>query len=368
MKKRAMGLIVGVMALGTVVGTSQAVDLYSSGTKPWNTTSNNWGSAPGVYSGTTWNNATPDSAIFEGTAGTVTLGEAITVSNIVFNTANYIVSSNTLNFAAGGAITQSAQQKKLTITSSITGGPSVGIADASHSPAYTEVAFLPTRANQTLGVCTVPYDDGDYGDKGRLRLGGTTTGNSVSRIEYQGGANKYGHMIKEGSGTWTVGDVTIGIVYLNAGTFVVNGTLDTHYQNLNFSGGTLAGTGTINDPVSVPASGVLAPGDPTGTLTVTNNNCTINGTLTIHVDSRRSPVCSLLAVDAGKTLDITGATLDVTVGESPGGALVIARYGTLTGTFGTVNLPEGWAINYEYDLGTAIAVIASPPGTVLLVR
>ena len=51
----------------------------------WNTTSNNWG-------GSFWNNATPDSPLFGATgAGTVTLGEAITVGDITFSAAGYTI-------------------------------------------------------------------------------------------------------------------------------------------------------------------------------------------------------------------------------------------------------------------------------------
>ncbi|MDA1202437.1 MAG: autotransporter-associated beta strand repeat-containing protein [Planctomycetota bacterium] len=62
-----------------------AADLYWSGTGTWDTTAQNWGSSPGgPYTGSTWSNATPDSATFEGTGGTVTLAESITAGTLAF--------------------------------------------------------------------------------------------------------------------------------------------------------------------------------------------------------------------------------------------------------------------------------------------
>ena len=73
----------------------------------------------------------------------------------------------------------------------------------------------------------------------------------------------------------------------DAGVLDVQGAFNPSNITFNFNGGTLAGTGTINDPVTVPAGGILAPGDPTGTLTVTNNNCTVNGALASDADTPR---------------------------------------------------------------------------------
>ena len=55
------------MVLGLLLsaGTAQAADLYSSGSKTWDTTTANWGVSGGPYNTATWNNATPDNAFFE---------------------------------------------------------------------------------------------------------------------------------------------------------------------------------------------------------------------------------------------------------------------------------------------------------------
>ena len=222
-------------ALGWIAGpasVARAADLYTSGTKTWDTTTNNWGTITGgPYNTATWNNATPDNAFFEGTAGTVTLGESISVNNIRFNTAvAYTIAGSTLNFASGGKITNAAQAAQ-TFTSGITGSPSVDIMD--HTTA--QMTFAPTSASQALGTCTVPYEAGSW-DKTIMTLGGTTTGNSVSNIQYAA-SNQWGSVNKTGSGTWSVGNVNIGTLNITAGNWIETGTIRTYDGGLLLSGG-----------------------------------------------------------------------------------------------------------------------------------
>lgn len=70
------------------------------GNGTWDTTTTSW------YSGgsaVTWNNGTNDTASFGGTAGTVTLGEAITAGGLDFTTDLYTVTGGTLTLSGGGA-------------------------------------------------------------------------------------------------------------------------------------------------------------------------------------------------------------------------------------------------------------------------
>src|SRR5262249_30271140 len=65
----------------------------------WNTTAANW------FNGTTdvvWNNANNDTAIFAGSAGTVTLGTGITAREIGFTTGGYTLQNNVLTLSGGG--------------------------------------------------------------------------------------------------------------------------------------------------------------------------------------------------------------------------------------------------------------------------
>ena len=70
-------------------------------------------------------------------------------------------------------------------------------------------------------------------------------------------------------------------------------------------------------------------------------------------------------------VQLRGGTLDLDIVDSPGGEIVIATYGTLTGTFGTTNnLPADCSIDYDFNSEKKIVLIAPRkyPGTVLIVR
>jgi autotransporter-associated beta strand protein len=275
--------ILVALALTALTATAQT-NRFWSGTGVWDTTSMNWGIATGGPYNTAW--ASGDNATFEGTLGTVTLGSTpISVNKITFTTAyttagrGYTISGGTLNFVAGGSINQAVRATSPTaiidhtITSAITGSPLVNIVDGS---SYYGLTFAPTSGTVTLGICTVPTDgSGTPGDKAGLTLDGTTTGNSVSKVQFAKTPNNnpYGKLWKKGTGTWTVGSVDIGSVELSGGTLVVNGAMTTNYQGLVFTGGTLQGTGPIalksGYSVTVPANGSLSPGTANGTLAIT---------------------------------------------------------------------------------------------------
>ena len=230
----SFALASAMAALTLSAGTAQAADLYSSGAKTWDTSTANWGTVPaGPYDTATWNNATPDSAFFVGSVGTVTLGEPISVSNLTFNVNadGYTIAGNTLNFVAGGAITQAYANRAHTITAAITGSPNVGVINGT---SYEGLTFAPTSGTVTLGTLSIPYA-GPSGDKAGVHLAGTTTGNSAASVSKPGG--NYGTLYKDGSGTWTVGNVDVGTIRINGGTLVANGYLRYYYAGLFVNSG-----------------------------------------------------------------------------------------------------------------------------------
>jgi len=92
----------------------------------------------------------------------------------------------------------------------------------------------------------------------------------VKAVRFEGG-NRYADLRKEGTGTWTLGNVSVGTLRIASGTLVINGTVNLPYGGLRFNGGTLVGNATIDVPVKVPATGNLSPGGPVGTLSVRGN-------------------------------------------------------------------------------------------------
>src|SRR5690606_5677456 len=83
-------------ANGTAVG--------SGGSGTWNLSNLTWSPNNDGVSGPfelPWNNTLLDNAVFGGTAGTVNLGAPITVHDLFFNSANYVLTGGTLTL--GGA-------------------------------------------------------------------------------------------------------------------------------------------------------------------------------------------------------------------------------------------------------------------------
>ena len=169
---------------------------------------------------------------------------------------------------------------------------------------------MPTYPNGglTLGANVTNYvSDGDAGftNSGTMTIGGQNTsgtntyanpiilgwtpnrGKSVTLVAATGGqvdfTGRHPQQRHRHHGGRDVGDAThAGIVKLAGantyagdtkivnGALVVSGSLATGTVTVQ-SGGSLGGTGTINGPVVVQSGGLLSPGDPLGTLTVTSS-------------------------------------------------------------------------------------------------
>jgi fibronectin-binding autotransporter adhesin len=106
--------VLGWLALS--VASAQAASLYwdgphsggvgdgasDGGSSTWDTTTLNWDQGSSLDR-VAWSNANNDTAIFAGTAGTVSVGTGITIGGLQFDTASYIVQSNILTWGASEA-------------------------------------------------------------------------------------------------------------------------------------------------------------------------------------------------------------------------------------------------------------------------
>lgn len=86
-------------------GTSTTADA-DGGNGTWNTSNTNWDTLLRAGADTVWVNANLYTAVFGGTAGTATLGEAITTGGLRFNTNNYTVAAgaNGLSFSGNSTV------------------------------------------------------------------------------------------------------------------------------------------------------------------------------------------------------------------------------------------------------------------------
>lgn len=173
----------------------------------WNTATNSW-SADGGANNTSWSNVTPDDAIFgggaSGTAGIVTLGEAITAGTLTFNP------------AFGGLYTVDTSTFALTINTGIT-------------------------ANETATI--------QGGAGGSLVLGGNNAwsvalGKTLAvDLTVDDGAGSFS-LNKQGAGTLVLAGANSfdGGVTLSAGTLAINNASALGTGTLTIAGGTIANT------------------------------------------------------------------------------------------------------------------------------
>ncbi len=122
----------------------------SGGSGPWNTTSALWTADAGA-SFTTWSNANPDSAVFGGTAGTVTLAEAITAGSLTFNTSSYVIDLNGSNLTQTLQGNLGAGISTATITN-LLAGPTPTYTHIAGAAAPTSMPLLAGNLNVTLST------------------------------------------------------------------------------------------------------------------------------------------------------------------------------------------------------------------------
>lgn len=147
---------------------------------------------------------------------------------------------------------------------------------------------------------------------------------------------------------------TGNLVKTGAGTLFLNGNVNLK-GSVHVSSGTIGGTGTIVCPLSVEGTSNLNPGGAApGTLTASSTTFSSTSSLTVDLAATADQLVS-------GPLTLNGAAL-VLNGTADQPVYVIARYTSLTGQFaGGANppgLPSGYSINYAYDGGTSIALVA----------
>ena len=293
-----------VVLFAVFAGTLNAADLYWSGTDTWDTTTQNWGTTSGgSYDAATWNNATPDSAIFEGTAGTVTLGEAITAGGLTFDTAGYTITGNTLTL--GNASTPIAVNQDATISSVIAGDNTLVKSGArrltlSGNNTYTggttiTLGHVMVRSDTAFGTGTVTLEHSDSSSTFiRVNLFDVTLDNDFV-LNSNAATGDWG-VINAGSGnalSTINGDITIQNDPLDGG----------HFSSVD---GTLRLMGAINvenDIAPVFRSGIVEVGGG-GNYTALNHQ---EGTLRLLADNALSTTAALDAALSGNTtLDLNG--------------------------------------------------------------
>ncbi len=263
---------------GSLEWSPNGVTPGGGGTGTWKTSTALW------FNGITfqnWSNAALDDAVFGGTAGTVTLGAAITAHDLIFNVTGYTVTGNTLTL--GG----------VTPTISVVSGGSATIDSAVAGTAgLTETGggtLILTRNDNYTGGTTISAGTLQLGDGGtRGSIQGDVLNDGVLAIDrsntlnYDGVVSGSGALTKTGAGRLTLsGDSTYtGGTTINAGTLrlgdngttgsivgnvVDNATLEFNRNDDLTFGGIVSGTGALTKNRS-------------NTLTLTGDNTYTGGT------------------------------------------------------------------------------------------
>ena len=272
-------------------------------------------------------------------------------SGRTLNVSGTLIDRNTTLTGAGGFIKTGAGTMTLSATNTYTGGTTLN------------AGILKLNAPESAGI------SGPLGKSGTITFGGgalqysaanqfdysgsfSTAANQLINIDTAGQnvtfvsalTNSGGTLTKLGAGTLTL----TGANTYSGGTFINNGTLAVNNLNgsgtgvgnvIVQSGGALAGKGSLGGSVTVTAGGKLMPGNPLGTLTV-SNDLSLASVSTAYFQAQHSPLTNSSVKVIGTLTQ--GGTLTVTNG---GGTFVVGDSFKLfsatgfTGAFSSFNLP-----------------------------
>ena len=352
----------------------------TGGSGTWTNGGGNWNTGAG---NTTWSNGTPDSAIFGGTAGTVTLGGAVTVGNMTFNSgytiaggANTLTLSNstiTTNAAVSistlagstGLIKAGTETLTLTGSNTFTGALTINegtvrLLSTSFNALFNATWQTPSPVSIASGaVLTADQTVNNHHHIGTLTLnGGTLTsvngpagpandggwGNFALRTVTVGGSSMStisSSTIYIVSGSFDVGDVVAGTDLL------VSSSMATapHQGALVKTGNgtmTLTGSGGTTTAATTISGGTLQIGNggTTGSLSTSSaitNNATLSfnrsNTVTQGTDFASAISGSGSVIQAGSgTLVLNGTNTYSGTTTVSGGTLQVATGGSLTAT------------------------------------
>jgi fibronectin-binding autotransporter adhesin len=293
-------------------GTVGAGDsLITGGLGAWDTTNGNWTTDAGANN-LAWVNANNDTAIFGNTAGTVTLGTGITVGGLTFDTAEYIVTGDTLTFGAAGNITTNANA---TISSILAGNAAI-------NKTGTGTLTLGT-ANTYSGAISITT--------GSISL---THGNAVQNSDVSVASGTSLRFSTGGTTTYNTGSLSI------AGTGL--SSLPTNSAGALWFGAGGTHTSTLNAAISLTAAATISSYGIGMTQTLSN---AIGGTGPLTINSTggaatHTAVWNLNAASnySGNTIIRNGSGLkDITVKLGIANALPTTTSLNLTGATNTAN-------------------------------
>ncbi len=397
---------------GTVSITTNGDGISQGGSGTWDGSIKNWDKGSGLGH-IAWNKRY--TASFGGTAGTVTLGAALTVASLTFTTDGYILtglsvlsinsggiianSSTTLNgplkltaaqswtvatgktLTIGGAVATNAKILTIagagnTLLSGVASGTGaltktgVGLLTLSGANTYTGITTLSDGVTN-LGIAEVAGTSGPLGKPATtlgslLFTGGTLQYSSVNNFDYSA------RFSTAGGQTWSIDTNGRDVTYSTAlaGATSSLSKLGTGILTLsvasNFTGGTTISAGALNVTGSLADTGAITvnggiytvgANDTVGVITLTSG--TINGSAILTASSydvQSGSINTILAGSGALTKSTAGSVTLSGASTFTGGTTLSAGTLNVTGTLadaGTVTVNGGtYTVGANDTVGT----------------
>lgn len=330
-------------------GGSGASPTGSGGTGTWNTSAARWSNS---VSDVSWNNSNGDNAIFGGTGGTVTLGEAVTVNNLSITSSGYTLAGGGFALTVNGTITNSQTG---TITASINGSSGLVKAGAG--------TLVLNAVNAYTGATAIQSGTLQARSTGALTAGTTVTigsGSSNAALDVRASQTVAG-IANAGTGTATItqtqttGTTTLTINPTGAGP----GAADS-----SFAGTITDGSATGSQPGKILA--LAKAGSNTLTLTGANNYTgatTVSGG-TLKLGSSLANTSGVIVsggtlsgndVSANINLGAGSVTLSagaISAGGAAAGSFTLAAGQNFTATGGTLNVDLVGSSSFDQIFGS----------------
>jgi fibronectin-binding autotransporter adhesin len=196
-----------------------------------------------------------------------------------------------------------------------------------------------------------------------------TVGNNNASTVYSGVLSGTGSLIKTGSGSLTLSGTNnySGSTMVNGGTLAVDGIVEGGASVMVNSGGTLGGSGSIFEPVTVASGGAISPGDGgPGVFTVGALTMQSGSQLNIELGglTRGSKYDALVSNSSASLTGTLNVSLINSFKPAPGNFDIMDWQGvSVFGTFSTVKLPTlggriVWDTSQLYTTGT-LSVVAT---------
>ncbi|HSY19584.1 MAG TPA: autotransporter-associated beta strand repeat-containing protein [Candidatus Acidoferrales bacterium] len=286
------------------------------------------------------NGTTPNNSELYLSGGTTTAGKiAFGTSTDTVGGTGFLIITNAALYLGGGGIVQPNTAGYIS-TISLLGGTLGAIADWSSA--------LPLQLNGTSFTFQTADASG-----------------TAHNISLSGPLSGAGKLTKTGSGTLTLlgTNAYTGGTMVSAGKLLVNGSLAAGAVTIT-NGGVLGGTGVISGPVTINSGGMLAPGNPLGTLTISNTLLLAGGSISVQV--QHSPLTNSTLKIPGILTNGGSLLVSGPVALAAGDTFKLFNAAGYSGTFTNVILPVlrvglGWDTSQLNSGGIISVVVTATP-------